>query len=79
MTPSTAPISSRRDTAVRGNASLWALVGALLFLIGLVGRWWFLVFIGIFMVVPALLMLLQLRRARIRSGEPPHTFTRERS
>lgn len=43
---------------------MWLILGLVLAAVGAIGQWWWLAFVGLFLVPPALVMLIVLHRAQ---------------
>lgn len=67
MPPATVDSSDRHDRRALGDGIAWLLLGVVVLVVGAAAGWTSLIFIGAFLVVPALISLLILRRGRVRS------------
>lgn len=63
--------SVRGERRARGDDIVWLVLGVVLVVVGIIGSLSLLVFIGAFLIVPALVMLFLLRRARRRADSSP--------
>ncbi|WP_156822491.1 hypothetical protein [Demetria terragena] len=77
MTLDPAGWTERGDRRARGDGVLWFLLGLALALLGWIAGWSFAVLLGGFVAIPALLVLLLLRRDRVRRGVTVPKSSRE--